>query len=249
MTCLLLVEDSPDITWIVQRLGRREGQEVLCRADVAGAWNLLRERRPDLVLLDLNLPGARGEELCRRVRATPDLAGLRVALFTHWDRPEDVLAGLEAGADYVVSKELLTSPDAWLSRLRDCLGADGRVSPLSLGWTGAGHSLPPSPALVASVNRVLRHPLARQLGPEVLRFVVGRARRDAEAPDAWLLPDGLTLDGDAILRSARPGELATFARALTDRLWCLLGSEAGAPLWEALAAARPPTQPNPRCHE
>lgn len=273
MSCLLLVEDSPDITWIVQRLGRRTGHEVMVCSDVPAAWEALHQRRPDLVLLDLNLPGARGEDLCRRVRADPTLEYLPLALFTHWDRPEDVIAGLEAGADYVVSKELLADPVAWGRRLADCLGrspsplggaglgvrrfdtgsqhrprerepeerqppvlrspelppehpsspSGGLADAAEIKWEQARCFSPPRPGLVNAVNGVLRHPLARQLGPDVLRFVVSRAWRASVAPAAPLPPEGTP--PDVALAAVGPRAQSAFARALAHQFWCLLGSE------------------------
>jgi DNA-binding response OmpR family regulator len=118
MPRLLLVEDASDVALIVQRLGGRMGLDVTHRSDVASAWECLRDTPPDLILLDLNLLGERGEALCRRVRACSETANIPIALFTHWDRPEDINSGLEAGGDYVVCKDLLTRPEAWQARLR-----------------------------------------------------------------------------------------------------------------------------------
>jgi twitching motility two-component system response regulator PilH len=240
MAGLLLVEDAEDVALIVQRLGRRSGYEVAVCADVAAAWQRLQGERPDLLLLDLNLPGPRGEELCRRVRAAPALSGLPVALFATWDRPDDIAAGLEAGADYVVSKDLLCDPDAWAARLRDLPPAPGRPGPPPLEWATA--DLLPAPPLagVEALNRVLRHPLARQFGPEVLRIVLRRAlRRVSGAGEAanWLEPDGLSLDAGQVAQVGGPDAVAGLARALAEQIWCLLGTVAGAPLLEALASA------------
>ena len=76
---------------------------------------------PDLVLVDINLPGVSGLDLVRRLRATPTLAALPVAIFSATDRPDEVQAGLEAGADFVLSKDLLGSPTAWLGRIEELL--------------------------------------------------------------------------------------------------------------------------------
>ena len=108
-----LVDDAPDLGLVVTLLGRRAGCEVECRLDVPGAWEFLQHTRPDLILLDRNLPGVSGLELCRRVRATPALADLPIALFVYLRLTEDVAAGLEAGVDFLFSKELVGSPDEW----------------------------------------------------------------------------------------------------------------------------------------
>jgi PAS domain S-box-containing protein len=118
---LLLVEDMTEISLIAQRLGQRAGYRVDRSASAEEAWEYLQQSRPDLVLLDVNLPGMSGIELCRRIRATPNLSRLAIALFSHGDRSEDHRAGVAAGADWVLSKELLCQPDAWQQRLRELL--------------------------------------------------------------------------------------------------------------------------------
>ena len=78
---LLLVDDDPELGLIVGVLARKAGQALSCRPDVESAWAALAESRPELVLLDLELPGASGLDLLRRARADAGLSGLRVALF------------------------------------------------------------------------------------------------------------------------------------------------------------------------
>lgn len=64
----------------------------------------IKARRPDLVLLDVMLPGVDGFAIARRVRATPELASVRIVMLTAKTQPEDVVRGLEAGADDYVAK-------------------------------------------------------------------------------------------------------------------------------------------------
>src|SRR5262249_3629525 len=120
---LLLVDDAPDIARVVQHLCRRAGQEVVCRGDAASAWEYLRGEgpRPDLVLLDVNLPGASGMELYRKLREEEALARLPVALFTQWALPSVIAEAVEAGIDLVASKDLLGRPDGWKERVEEML--------------------------------------------------------------------------------------------------------------------------------
>src|SRR5260221_465897 len=122
MADLLLVDDDPDLAVIVSLLGKRAGHRVTCCADVPSAWARLGEGLPDLVLLDVNLPGESGLELCRRARnAGPERAGLaeiRIALFVQPALTGDVAAGLEAGADFLISKDLVSRPEEWQQRVR-----------------------------------------------------------------------------------------------------------------------------------
>jgi CheY-like chemotaxis protein len=245
MPRLLLVEDAADAALIVQHLGRRMGLDVTHRTDVASAWDWLRGARPDLILLDLNLPDERGEALCRRVRAAPPTADLPIALFTHWTCPGDVVSGLEAGGDYVVSKDLLARPAAWQSRLGEILAAgNSRPAELSLHCLRFDLLPQPSPEAVEAFNLALRHPLVRQLGPDVLRLILRRAGRraaDATLPGGadtvrWLQPDGLALDGRHLAAGVPAATVAALAVAVVEQLERLLGRAAGAPVWEALFA-------------
>src|SRR5262249_20252496 len=155
--------------------------------------NYLRsERRPDLLLLDLNLPGASGAELCRRLRNEATLAELPVALLSHWDRPTDIARGLDAGANFVVSKDLLCRPEAWNARLAEILPpAPGRPPMFSLSW---GSTDQKSAANVARrINRALLSAVREPLGPETVRLLVRRAAVKTGVASR-LTPDGLGLD-------------------------------------------------------
>ena len=77
---LLLVDDAPEIALIVRRYCHRAGIAVDARADPAAARDALAAARqlPDLLLLDVNLPGESGVELCRRLKGEPRFADLPV---------------------------------------------------------------------------------------------------------------------------------------------------------------------------
>jgi DNA-binding response OmpR family regulator len=237
MPRLLLVEDAPDVALIAERLARRLGLEVDHRADVASAWDCLRQTAPDLILLDLNLLGERGEDLCRRVRSAPETARLPIALFVQWGCPGDVASGLEAGADYVLAKDLLARPEAWQARLREIL-----ATPDGLGLVRAincpRNDLLPQHRFegLAALNLALRHPLLRQLGSDVVRLVLGRAVGRAAGGGTWLEADGLALDVREVATTASAEAVAVLVAAVSDQLQRLLGTEASAPVRDALAA-------------
>ncbi len=238
MPRLLLVEDAPDVALVAGRLARRAGWEVSHRTDVASAWDDLRAAAPDLILLDLNLLGERGEALCRRVRSDPATAHLRIALFVQWACAEDVVSGLEAGADYVVAKDLLGRPEAWQARLREILGdCDGprTAGPVDYG----GKVLLPQPPFeaVEALNRALRHPLLRELGPDVVRLVLRRAADRIGDGGRWLEAGGLALDVRHVAAAASGEAVARLAAAVAEQLQRLLGTEASAPAREALRGA------------
>ena len=118
---LLLVEDMPDIQIIVQRFTQNSGYSLKWVASAEEGWDYLQAHRPDLVLLDLHLPGEDGISLCRRLRADPELADVPVALFSQGASIEDQQAGQAAGAEFVLPKDLLCRPDDWRRRVEEML--------------------------------------------------------------------------------------------------------------------------------
>ncbi|UQS25559.1 response regulator transcription factor [Amycolatopsis thermalba] len=100
MPTVLLIEDDPAVREGLCLGLRRHGHDVEPAADGEGGLRLLAARRPDLVLLDLMLPGIDGFEVCRRIRATGPIP---IIMLTARGDDIDVVGGLEAGADdYVV---------------------------------------------------------------------------------------------------------------------------------------------------
>ncbi len=239
---VLLVEDSPDLAVIVSALGKRGGHKVDWRSDVPGAWQFLQESVPDLVLLDLQLPGENGLGLYRRVRADGRLAELAVALFGHVELPAEAAAALEAGVDFFVAKELVSRPDAWQRRLAEILPpAHGQPRNRPLGWTAEPAVAPPDD-WVLRLHGVLRHPALRSFGPEVCRVLLRRAVRRAclgSAPDLMDLLDPVRVATARTPHALQSDVLGRLVASLAEQVWCLLGSEAGAPVWEALARVLP----------
>jgi len=116
---VLLVEDMPEMGLIAQKLGQRGRHQVTWVKTGEEAWDYLQAACPDLLLLDIHLPGMNGVELCRRLRTLPHLEDMPIALFTQG--LEDEAWCREIGANFVLSKDLLCRPDEWLSRLDEIL--------------------------------------------------------------------------------------------------------------------------------
>ena len=99
-TKVLVVDDEPTVREVVASYLRRDGHEVAEAADGQRALDLLDEDPPDLVVLDMMLPGVNGLDILRRVRSTSDIP---VIMLTARAEESDRVAGLELGADdYVV---------------------------------------------------------------------------------------------------------------------------------------------------
>ena len=102
---ILIVEDDATIRTILEMalMGAGFRHVSSCARGDEGLQEILR-RKPDLVLLDVMLPGLDGFTLARRVRGTPALAATRILMLTARSENEDIVRGLEAGADDYVTK-------------------------------------------------------------------------------------------------------------------------------------------------
>jgi DNA-binding response OmpR family regulator len=116
---VLVVEDDPDIVEVLVYNLRREGYVVDSVGDGERGLALALSRKPDIVLLDLMLPGMDGMEVCRRLRAKEDGADVPVIMLTAKGEETDVVLGLEMGADDYVTKPF--SPREVLARVRALL--------------------------------------------------------------------------------------------------------------------------------
>ena len=236
---MLLVDDTLEIGLIVRRLGKLAGIDVGCATDVPSARQALLSRTPEIVLLDLNLPGENGLVLCKQIRESAQTAELPIALFSHWDRPEDIVAGLEAGVDFVVSKDLLCRPADWQARMNELLlPRDSRPHARLLSLTKEKPAVAPDPDRV--IHQVLRS-VSHQYGLEFGQVLFRRALRLAggKLGPEMLLPDGLGLLANGMISPADSKRVAKLARELADQLWCILGSSESATWRAALMAAIP----------
>ena len=101
---VLIVDDDSRIRNILRRMLEGEGLEVIEAADGDEALAALKPDPPDVVLLDIILPGLNGFEICRRIKADPECVLLPVILVTGLGDVEDRVAGIEAGADDFLTK-------------------------------------------------------------------------------------------------------------------------------------------------
>jgi DNA-binding response OmpR family regulator len=113
---ILVVDDEPTIVEVVELYLRREGFAVVTAADGNAALAALERQRPDLIILDLMLPGVSGLELTARLRAT---GGPPIIMLTARGDETDRIVGLELGADDYVVKPF--SPRELVARVRAVL--------------------------------------------------------------------------------------------------------------------------------
>ena len=116
---ILVVEDEPDIVEVLRYNLEREGYEVLVETDGSAGMAAALRRRPDLVVLDLMLPGQDGLDVLRGLRAARETAAMPVLLLTAKAEEIDRVVGLELGADDYVTKPF--SPREVLLRIKAIL--------------------------------------------------------------------------------------------------------------------------------
>lgn len=167
MSSILLVDDSPSDRALFQTLLGRAGFLVHEVARGEDAIPKAIEVRPHVVVLDVNLPGSDGFEVCRALKAEGNLAGIPVLMFTVRDRESDILAGLAAGADDYIAKD--ANPEIFLARVRRLV--DYRQMAL---LTVLNEQLVQVGRLLAGVVHEIRGPLGVIKGnAEILRMQLG----------------------------------------------------------------------------
>jgi len=101
---ILVVDDEPDLVELIEHHLRREHYEVATAGDGETALAEARRRLPDLVLLDLMLPGIDGLEVCRRLRSDSRTKHIPIVMLTAKGEESDAVIGLSQGADDYVRK-------------------------------------------------------------------------------------------------------------------------------------------------
>jgi len=172
MTTILVVDDEPNLLELVQRYLAREGYAVLTALDGATALDVARARGPDVVVLDVMLPGLDGIEVCRRLRRFSDAY---VIMLTARAEEIDKIVGLSVGADDYLTKpfsprELVARVKAMLRRPRASATPDAQEAsgPIRLGEltideerhevSRRGEAVPLTAREFALLTALARHP-------------------------------------------------------------------------------------------
>lgn len=117
---ILLIEDEASFRKIYKAVIENEGYEILEAEDGELGWNMVKEKKPDLVLLDLILPKLSGLEILKKIRSDKTTQNIPVLILSVMGDQEDIKKGLEAGAnDYTVKG--FYSPNEILSKIRALL--------------------------------------------------------------------------------------------------------------------------------
>jgi two-component system phosphate regulon response regulator PhoB len=166
---ILLVEDDRALSELIVYHFEREEFEVQTTPDGEEALMMVRERVPDLVLLDWMVEGLSGIEVCRRLRRMPETANLPIIMLTARGEEADRIRGLETGADDYVTKpfsprELVARVGAVLRRVRPALAgeqlsyADIEMDIVAHKVKRSGDTIPLGPTEFRLLRHFLEHP-------------------------------------------------------------------------------------------
>ncbi len=116
---IVIIEDEPDILEVLSYNLRREGFEILAAGDGNQGLALVKREKPDLVLLDLMLPGIDGVEICTAIKKHPETHNTLIIMVTAKGEESDIVLGLGVGADDYISKPF--SPKELVARVKAVL--------------------------------------------------------------------------------------------------------------------------------
>ncbi len=104
MKKILVVDDDPNVRLLISAILTHGHYEVIQADDGAMAMDQVYSQRPDLVVLDIMMPGIDGIEVCRRIKQDPALQQIKVIMVTAKAEGKDIQAGMAAGADRYITK-------------------------------------------------------------------------------------------------------------------------------------------------
>lgn len=182
---VLVVEDDADIAFSLKYNLEKEGGFVVQTAgDGASALRAAEARTPDLVILDLNLPGLDGLSVCRTLRARPATAAVPIIIVTARVEESDTIVGLELGADDYITKPF--SMKEILARARAVLRRAGRSPAEPEGYSEGVLTVEPSSRTVTVRGAVV--PLTRKEFDLLVALIEARGRvlsRDQLLERVW----------------------------------------------------------------
>ncbi len=123
---ILVVDDEEDILELLEYNLAKEGFRVVRAASGEAALDTARKRLPDLIVLDLMLPGVGGLEVCKILKREEKTAGIPIVMLTAKGEEADIVLGLELGADDYVTKPF--SPRVLAARIRNVLRRKSEIA-------------------------------------------------------------------------------------------------------------------------
>lgn len=115
----MLIEDEEDIAALIKLQAEITGYKLHVEVDGINGYRAIEREKPDLVILDIMLPGENGLDVCRKMKSSPELKNIPVIILSAKGEELDVVLGLELGADDYVAKPF--SPKVLFSRIKAIL--------------------------------------------------------------------------------------------------------------------------------
>ena len=116
---ILIIDDEPDFQDILRQVLEPAGYALLSALDGPSGLALMRRERPDLIVLDVNLPLQDGYAVCREIRGDDEFADIPIVMITIRGRDAEIISGLECGADDYLAKPF--KPRELTTRIRNLL--------------------------------------------------------------------------------------------------------------------------------
>ena len=120
MNKVMVVDDEPDLLETIQATLEMEGYECLVAYDGFRGLDRARTEKPDLIILDVMLPGLNGYKICRLLKFDEQYKHIPIIMLTAEAQEKDRLTGEETGADYYMTKPF--SSDKLIAKIADFLG-------------------------------------------------------------------------------------------------------------------------------
>jgi len=116
MTKILVADDSPFVLEIVETVLKSEGFEVITASDGIEAWDKIQKERPDIVIVDIIMPGLNGYQICEKIKHDEELKSLPVLVLTTKAQDKDIELAQASGADLYMTKPF--DPDELAAKVR-----------------------------------------------------------------------------------------------------------------------------------
>lgn len=116
---LLLIEDEEDIASVIKLQADLSGYKLHVETDGISGYRAVEREMPDLVILDIMLPGQNGFDVCRKIKSHPELKNIPIIILTAKGEELDIVLGLELGADDYIVKPF--SPKVLFSKVKTVL--------------------------------------------------------------------------------------------------------------------------------
>lgn len=117
---IMVVDDEPYIARVIKFKLEQEGYTVISANDGQSGLQKIKEEKPDLVLLDVMMPGLSGYEVCQKIKEDAELAGIPVVILTAKGQERDREQGLTMGASDYITKPF--SPNRLLELVKSMIG-------------------------------------------------------------------------------------------------------------------------------